>query len=101
MPTVNSDAQPSANADKVRTVFASFDFSRQPAPTPLDQVLHELLAPCLANEPGPDASGCLALLPVQTGLGKTHSSLGLLIEQMLAQVQRRIEDPSASVWRLI
>ena len=101
MPTVNPDAQPSANTDEVRAVFASFDFSRQPATTPLDQVLHELLAPCLGNEPGPDAAGCLALLPVQTGLGKTHSSLGLLIEQMLAQVQRRLEDPSAAARRLV
>lgn len=101
MHTTNSDAQPSAHADEVHSVFASFDFSRQPAPTPLDQVLHELVAPYLASDPGPDASGCLALLPVQTGLGKTHSSLGLLIEQMLDQVQRRLEDPAAVVRRLI
>lgn len=101
MSTTSPDVQPCARADEIRTVFAGFDFSRQPAATPLDQVLHELLAPGLGSVPGEQAGGCLALLPVQTGLGKTHSSLGLLIEQMLVQVQQRLADPGAAVRRLI
>lgn len=71
MPTVDPDVQPSAAAAEARAVFAHLDFSQHPEPTALDQVLHELLAPDLQL----GASGCLALLPVQTGLGKMHDRL--------------------------
>lgn len=101
MPTKNPNDQPSDSVHEMRGVFAGFDFSRQPALTPLDQVLCELLTPGLDSEAGPDVASCLALLPVQTGLGKTHSSLGLLIEQMLVQVQRHLADPSAAARRLV
>lgn len=67
--------------------FTSFDFSQVRQTSPLDQVLQELISPYLDEyHPLEEQQGCLALLPVQTGLGKTHSTLSLIIEQMLAAI---------------
>ena len=53
------------------------------ARTPLDRLLQEDLAPQI----GPDAeSGCLALIPAQTGIGKTHTIKQLIIEELVASV---------------
>lgn len=54
MSTTTLDSQHSANTNRMHALFAHFDFSKQPAATPLDHVLHELLAPYLTNESGVD-----------------------------------------------
>ncbi len=81
--------------------FDGFDFSRQPASNALDEVLQEMVGKALQGTESDTPGGRLALLPVQTGLGKTHSCLTLLIEQMLSEIQRVREQPHTALRPLI
>jgi len=52
----------------------------KPALTPLDELLQVLLKPHI----GPSAeSGCLVLVPAQTGIGKTHTIKQLILEELV------------------
>ncbi|WBU42658.1 MULTISPECIES: hypothetical protein [Marinobacter] len=51
--------------------------------TPLDRLLQEDLAPQIGPE---SESGCLVLIPAQTGIGKTHTIKQLIIEELVASI---------------
>lgn len=75
-----------------REYFSDFDFTLRPPASQLEQVLSELVSPYLDDSrPVEEGEGCLALLPVQTGLGKTYSTLALIIDQMLAPISRSVD----------
>jgi hypothetical protein len=49
--------------------------------TPLDKLLQDDLAPYIGTEA---TSGCLVLVPAQTGIGKTHSVRQLILQELIA-----------------
>ena len=80
--------------------FKNFDFSKQPVPTPLTQLLDEVLVyPYLRGGAEEEATGGVFLpLPFQTGIGKTYTALSCILEEMLWQIQVneiRPDNPSA------